>query len=61
VVETEKKKLQEHYLEAMQRVSQLETELDMANVQTRLLEDKLKAEQGRSEKGNGICGTFSHL
>ena len=60
-METEKKKLQEYYLEAMQRVSQLETELDMANVQTRLLEDKLKAEQGRSEKGNGICDMFSHL
>jgi len=50
VVEAEKKQLQEHYLEAMQRVSQLETELDKANAQIRLLEDKLKAVQGRCEK-----------
>lgn len=50
VVEAEKKQLQEHYLEAMQRVSQLETELDKANAQTRLVEDMLKTVQGRCEK-----------
>jgi len=50
VVEAEKKQLQKQYLEAMQRVSQLETKLDKANAQTRLLEDKLKAVQGRCEK-----------
>jgi uncharacterized coiled-coil protein SlyX len=61
VVEAEKKELQEHYLEAMQRVSQLETELNKANAQTRLLEAKLKAVQGRCEKGNSICCTFPHL
>ena len=61
VVEAEKKELQEHYLEAMQRVSQLETELDKANVQTRLLENKLKAVQGRCEKRNIICHMFPHL
>jgi chromosome segregation ATPase len=60
IVEAEKKQLQEHYLEAMQRVSQLETELDKANAQTRLLEDKLKAVQGRCEKKNGICLMFQH-
>lgn len=52
VVEAEKKELQEHYLEAMQRVSQLETELDKANVQTRLLENKLKAVQEDSARSD---------
>jgi predicted nuclease with TOPRIM domain len=45
-VEAEKKELQEKYVEAMKKVSLLETELDKANVQVRLLEDKLRAEQG---------------
>ena len=61
VLEGEKKQLQEHYLEAMQRVSQLETELDKANTQTRLLDNKLKAVQGRYEKRYSICHIFPHL
>jgi uncharacterized coiled-coil protein SlyX len=46
MVVAEKKELQENYLEAIHKVSQLETELDKANVNFRLLEDKLRAEQG---------------
>jgi uncharacterized coiled-coil protein SlyX len=46
MVVAEKKKLQENYLEAIHKVSQLETELDKANANFRLLEDKLRAEQG---------------
>jgi predicted nuclease with TOPRIM domain len=61
VVEAEKKQLQEHYLEAMQRMSRLEKELDKANAKTRLLEDKLEALLGRCEKRNSICFKFSHL
>jgi predicted nucleic acid-binding Zn-ribbon protein len=47
MVEAEKKKLQERYLEAMKRVSQLETDLGKARVQVRLLENKLQAEKSR--------------
>jgi chromosome segregation ATPase len=61
VVEAEKKQLQEHYLEAVQRVSQLEKELEKANAQTMLLEDKFKAVQGRCEKRNSIYRMFPHL
>jgi predicted nucleic acid-binding Zn-ribbon protein len=56
VVEAEKKQLQKQYLEAMQRVSQLETKLDKANAQTRLLEDKLKAVQE-----DNACSDMSEL
>jgi uncharacterized coiled-coil protein SlyX len=53
MVEAEKKELQENCIEAMQKVSQLKTELDKANVQLRLLEDKLRAEQGTQKCENG--------
>jgi chromosome segregation ATPase len=45
VVESEKKTLQEQNLQVTERVSQLETELDKASVQIRLLQ----AEQSRCE------------
>jgi hypothetical protein len=57
VVESEKKALQEHYLQATERVSQLETELDKASIQIRLLQ----AEQSRCEDTHRVCPIFCHL
>ncbi|PNF43192.1 hypothetical protein B7P43_G15673 [Cryptotermes secundus] len=42
MVESEKKALQEHYLQATERVSQLETELDKANIQITVLQTEHK-------------------
>ncbi|KDR21646.1 Centrosomal protein of 290 kDa [Zootermopsis nevadensis] len=44
-VEAEKKELQENYTEVMQKASRLETELDEANNQLRLLEGRLRTER----------------
>lgn len=52
-VEAEKKELQENYTEVMQKASRLETELDEANNQLRLLEGRLRTERGIDMYENG--------
>jgi hypothetical protein len=57
VVESEKKTLQEEYLRVTERVSQLETELDKANFQIRLLQ----TQKGTCENRHRPWSIFCHV